>query len=123
MLLKGQLSLRNRVLRKEATNFLSNNRSRQRPDSSHHPRNLILWELLIQLFPTVANYLPGQVAMVPVRHSRPQKVGSVLSAYFRCKQLQCLFKEMNLLKFKIELLVDMVTLANLDCDKLEAKGG
>ena len=31
--------------------------------------------------------------------------------------------EMNLLKFKIELLVDMVTLANLDCDKLEAKGG
>ena len=29
---------------------------------------------------------------------------------------------MNLLKFKIELLVDMVTLANLDCDKLEAKG-
>ena len=30
---------------------------------------------------------------------------------------------MNLLKFKIELLVDMVTLANLDCDKLEAKGG
>ena len=25
----------------------------------------------------------------------------------------------NLLKYKVELLVDMVTLANLDCDKLE----
>lgn len=25
---------------------------------------------------------------------------------------------MNLLKFKVELLLDMVTLANLDCDKL-----
>lgn len=27
--------------------------------------------------------------------------------------------EVNLLKFKVELLVDMVTLANLDCDKME----
>ena len=27
--------------------------------------------------------------------------------------------QVNLLKFKIELLVDMLTLANLDCDKLE----
>ena len=27
--------------------------------------------------------------------------------------------EVNMLKFKIELLIDMVTLANLDCDKLE----
>ena len=27
--------------------------------------------------------------------------------------------QVNLLKFKIELLIDMLTLANLDCDKLE----
>ena len=26
--------------------------------------------------------------------------------------------EVNMMKFKIELLIDMVTLANLDCDKL-----
>jgi len=29
--------------------------------------------------------------------------------------------EVNMLKFKVELLLDMVTLANLDCDKLETK--
>ena len=27
--------------------------------------------------------------------------------------------QVHLLKFKVELLIDMVTLANLDCDKLE----
>ena len=27
--------------------------------------------------------------------------------------------QVHLLKFKVDLLVDMVTLANLDCDKLE----
>mmetsp|Transcript_33949 Transcript_33949/g.72498 ORF Transcript_33949/g.72498 Transcript_33949/m.72498 type:complete len:141 (-) Transcript_33949:570-992(-) len=31
--------------------------------------------------------------------------------------------EVSMLKFKIELLIDMVTLANLDCDKLEEELG
>ena len=31
----------------------------------------------------------------------------------------CHCAQNNLLKYKVELLVDMVTLANLDCDKFE----
>ena len=31
----------------------------------------------------------------------------------------CQCAQNNLLKYKVELLVDMVTLANLDCDKFE----
>lgn len=36
------------------------------------------------------------------------------------KKLQ---EEANMMKFKIELLVDMVTIANLDCDKLADQAG
>ena len=61
---------------------------------------------------------PGASQPLRVKDSEPEVARLQGANKTLCGENTALRGEVNLLKFKIELLVDMLTLANLDCDAL-----